>query len=83
MSRSLKPFIYAEFQSWYIHCLPTNFSVMVVLIPKWCSGKERIRLPMQETQDTGSTHKFRRSPGIGNGTPLQYSFLVAQLLSYH
>ena len=28
------------------------------------------------TTDIDSTHKFRRSPGIGNGTPLQYSFLV-------
>ena len=37
---------------------------------------ERIRLPMQEMQETtGSIPELGRSPGEGNGNPLQYSCL--------
>ena len=37
--------------------------------------KYRIHLPMQETGDAGSICGSGRSPGEGNGNPLQYSCL--------
>ena len=36
---------------------------------------ERTHLPMEETQDVGSTPGLGRSPGGGCGNPLQYSYL--------
>ena len=32
-------------------------------------------MPMKETQDAGSVPGLERSPGVGNGNPLQYSCL--------
>ena len=36
---------------------------------------ERILWPMQDTGDTGSIPRSGRSPGVGNGNPVQYSCL--------
>ena len=39
-------------------------------LPRWFSGKESC-----QAGDTGSIPGSRRSPGKGNGNPLQYSYL--------
>ena len=41
-------------------------------LPRWLSGK-KIHMPMQETQETRLGPGLGRSPGGGNGNPLQYS----------
>ena len=40
-------------------------------LPKWCSSKE----PTGNAGDAGSMPEWGRSPGGGNGNPLQYPFL--------
>ena len=44
---------------------------MVLGLPKWLSGKESA----SNTGDTGSVPGSGRSPGVGNGNPLQYCCL--------
>ena len=43
-------------------------------LPRRCSHK-KIRVPMQENQETASIPGSRRIPEVGNGNPLQYSCL--------
>ena len=43
-------------------------------LPRWLSG-ERMCLLIQEIPDTGSIPGSGRSPGEGNGNPLQYACL--------
>ena len=54
-----------------------NISVQIVYahinnigIPTWCSGKEFAAMA-RDTRDVGSI-RVGKSPGIGNGNPLQY-----------
>ena len=57
----------------YIGCQNTDSheKLWASLVAQW----QRIGVPMQETQDLGSIHGPGRSPGEGNGDPLQYSCL--------
>ena len=43
-------------------------------LPRWCSGKESV-CQHGDTRDEGLIHGSGRSPGGGNGNPLQYSYL--------
>ena len=43
-------------------------------LPRWCSDKESTVNP-GDSRDTGLIPELRRSPGVGNGNPLQYSYL--------
>ena len=42
--------------------------------PRWCSGKESICIA-GDARGAGLTPGLERSPGVGNGDPLQYSCL--------
>ena len=42
---------------------------MYLFIPRWYNGKEQLA----SAKDAGSISGSGRSPGGGNGTPLQYS----------
>ena len=44
---------------------------MVLRLPRWLSGKESA----SNTGDMGSIPGSGRSPGVGNGNPLQYCCL--------
>ena len=44
-------------------------------LPKWFSGKESIC----QARDAGSIPGLGRSPGKGNGNPLQYSHLESPM----
>ena len=54
--------------------LPDENSYISLGLPRWCSIKN---LPASagDTRDVGSLPILRRSPGEGNGNPLQYSCL--------
>ena len=41
-------------------------------LPRWCNGKESA-CQHRRHRDMGSTPESGRSPGVGNGNPLQYS----------
>ena len=41
----------------------------------WLSSEESSCQCLPDAEDLGSTRGFRRSPGEGNGNPLQYSCL--------
>ena len=43
-------------------------------LPRWLSGKESA-CSAEDTGDEGSIPELGRSPGDGNGNPLQYSCL--------
>ena len=45
----------------------------LVCIPRWCSDK--LPASLGDTRDAGSIPGWGRSPGVGNGNPLQYSCL--------
>ena len=47
---------------------------MQIGLPKWVIGKEST-CNAGDTRDVGSIAGLRRSPGEGNGNPLQYSCL--------
>ena len=54
-----------------------NFFLWVILgneVPWWLSGKESTCIA-RDSRDAGSTPGLGRSPGEGNGNPLQYSHL--------
>ena len=55
---------------------PKNFRYICILyrLPRWCSGKESTR-QCGDTEDTVSIPGSGRSPGAGNGNPLQHSCL--------
>ena len=57
--------------------LPDENSYISLGLPRWCSIKN---LPASagDTRDVGSLPRLRRSPGEGNGNPLQYSCLGEQ-----
>ena len=38
-----------------------------------------VKTPAAKEGDVGSSPGWRRSPGVGNGNPLQYSFLPGEL----
>ena len=44
------------------------------MLPKWCYGKESAWIA-GDSRDVGSILRSGRSPGEGNGNPLQYSCL--------
>ena len=44
-------------------------------LPRWLSGKESAA-SVGDTRDGGSVLGSGRSPGVGNGNPLQYSCLA-------
>ena len=46
-------------------------SMSLIGIPRWLSGKEST----YQAGDSGLIPGWGRSPGEGNGNPLQYSFL--------
>ena len=52
---------------------PKNFRYICILyrLPRWCSGKESTR-QCGDTEDTVSIPGSGRSPGAGNGNPLQH-----------
>ena len=64
--------------------MPPSFKVVYVLIPKICKyvartpcssvGKESA-CNAGDARDVGSIRGLRRSPGVGNSTPVQYSCL--------
>ena len=43
-------------------------------LPRWCCGKEST-CNAGDTRDTDSIPRSGRSPGVGNGNVLQYSYL--------
>ena len=47
---------------------------MHIGLPRWCSGKE-YTCNAGNTRDMGLIPGLVRSPGVGNGNPLQYSCL--------
>ena len=47
--------------------------------PQWLSGKESIS-NSGVAEDVGSIPGLRRSPGVGNGNPLQYSCLKNRMV---
>ena len=44
-------------------------------LPRWHSGKESLSANAGDTEDSDLIPWWRRSPGVGNGSPLQYSCL--------
>ena len=49
-------------------------SVKRMTVPMWLSGKD-LPASVGDTGDVGSIPELGRSPGEGNGNPLQYSCL--------
>ena len=56
--------------------LPTGPSIR---LPRWLSGKESA-CNAGDSGDAGSIPELERSPGEGNGNPLQYSCLENPML---
>ena len=52
---------------------------ILVLFPKGVPGGILVKNPPANCGNAGSIPRLGRSPGVGNGNPLQYSFLEKSL----
>ena len=65
---------YSNCGAWASHCSGFSCCEYRLWVSRWLSGKEST-CNAGDSGDAGSIPGLRRSPGEGNGTPLQYSCL--------